>query len=206
MTHGWCKASRRKTLFLDIDGVFNPVYSLNEPRVVVPHSWGTWAVSEANVRFLESLVSREDVELVWVSSWGDESNELNDYLGLPRFPVVCAGSKPDTLRRVLCEGSSFRKSRGNHSGSGSRSRLGSRVSKCFKDGGSCFVIDDECLNAVREMDGSATAGNIDCDAGNVVVLGSGERRLPSFNILVPDVLRGLGPSGRQVVREWLGEK
>lgn len=92
-----------KILFLDIDGVLSPLGRVDDPAFVIDHTWGKWILPEENIRFLYRVSSLGDLDVVWVSSWAEESNELNDFLGIEHFPVLFQDSKEDTLSLVVEE-------------------------------------------------------------------------------------------------------
>ena len=57
-----------------------------------------------HVKELLKHLTTSDKSVVWSSSWGDFSNEINDALGLPHFDVLLTGgktSKPATLKKFL---------------------------------------------------------------------------------------------------------
>lgn len=65
-------------LLLDIDGVFNPFMGEDLPSkgyVVYRDGWITWAVDPIHhAEWLRTV--EEDVQIVWASSWEEESNKL----------------------------------------------------------------------------------------------------------------------------------
>lgn len=85
-----------KIVLLDIDGVFNPIKKLDKP-IIVKHPWGLWQIAEENIEFLKFL--SENCECYWISTWGQESNYLNRYIGIKEFECVYKDSKEQTVKK-----------------------------------------------------------------------------------------------------------
>lgn len=83
---------KKVTLLLDIDGVFNSLSRIEDP-IIVKHDRGIWQVSEKNAEFLKHLAKRKDVKCIWSSTWGEESNQLNKFLGIKNFKCIFSGDK-----------------------------------------------------------------------------------------------------------------
>lgn len=73
-----------KHLLLDIDGVFNPFLcpNLTERGFILYQSgWITWSIDLINhASWLRNV--ENDVNIVWVSSWLEDSNHLSAMFGL----------------------------------------------------------------------------------------------------------------------------
>lgn len=91
-----------KKVFLDIDGVFNALGVLDNP-VIVPHDWGIWAIDKENITFLKTLSGLPGVQVIWISSWQEESNQLNDALHIPHFPFFYLSNKHETLEHCYAD-------------------------------------------------------------------------------------------------------
>lgn len=83
-------------LYLDIDGVFNPIRKLENP-IIVRHPWGLWQISEENIEFLKFL--SKNCECYWISTWRQESNYLNRYIGINEFECLYKDSKEQTVKK-----------------------------------------------------------------------------------------------------------
>jgi len=90
----------KKPIFLlDIDGCFNAFHKLEEPRELIEHPYGVWQVSKQNCEFLK-YISKE-YKCFWISSWIDESNVINRYLGIKPFKALFEKDKQDALAKVI---------------------------------------------------------------------------------------------------------
>ena len=80
-------AYTRCVLFLDIDGVLNSLGKIDDP-VIIKHEWGTWQLTKENADFLRELSRIRHLKIVWSSTWGKESNEINRFLGIDDFSYI----------------------------------------------------------------------------------------------------------------------
>jgi len=73
-------------ILLDIDGVLNPLFSFTleeDGFIPITKGWATWSLNaNKHTSMLENLDSIDSIE--WCSSWGDDSNHINDYFALSR--------------------------------------------------------------------------------------------------------------------------
>ena len=74
---------RELVFLLNLDGVFNPTSRLYEDKETIKHPWGYWQISQKNVEFLKHIANT--YKCFWISSWGNESNYLNDALDIKSF-------------------------------------------------------------------------------------------------------------------------
>lgn len=78
------------SILIDIDGVLNPFLAWNLPErgfSKVNHTWGSWQLnSKLHSPWFKELAKYS--ELVWCSSWEDESNIIARYFELPDMPFV----------------------------------------------------------------------------------------------------------------------
>lgn len=76
-------------ILLDLDGVFNPFlsFTLSEDgyqRVSV--GWAEWSLKPEHGLWLQALATHAD--LIWVSSWNEQSNGANQFWKIPGFPHI----------------------------------------------------------------------------------------------------------------------
>lgn len=79
---------RSVNVVLDIDGVLNFLGMTQDNFVSVGHSWGKWRLRESAIDFIKLLSSDPLVNVYWNSSWGEESNELNQFLTISNFKNI----------------------------------------------------------------------------------------------------------------------
>ena len=117
-TIGTFHLQHNKILLFDLDEEITNINALSQyilDNYSTPENYGKFGTiivdKEQNVfvifehvkEILEHLAA-SDNSVVWSSSWGDFSNEINDALGLPHFDVLLTGgktSKPATLKKFL---------------------------------------------------------------------------------------------------------
>ena len=65
-------------VLMDIDGVLSFEGSpTDEAFIVISHSWGRWRIRYEVLEWLKSLASDKQVEIMWLSTWGSDSNIIN---------------------------------------------------------------------------------------------------------------------------------
>lgn len=93
------KEKEQKVVYLDIDGVFNALSVLDpNNRVLISHDWGTWQISNENVEFLKYLDS--NCKCMWISTWLEESNEINKFIGIKPFKFVQFSKKSEIIDQI----------------------------------------------------------------------------------------------------------
>lgn len=76
-------------VLMDIDGVLSFEGSpTDEAFIVISHSWGRWRIRYEVLEWLENLASDKQVEIMWLSTWGSDSNIINQYLAIPDFKAI----------------------------------------------------------------------------------------------------------------------
>lgn len=79
----------RPKILLDIDGVFNPFLSFTlqeDGYQSVSYGWAEWSLKPEHGVWLQALSLHAD--LIWVSSWNEQSNGANRFWEIPAFPFV----------------------------------------------------------------------------------------------------------------------
>lgn len=73
-------------ILLDIDGVLN-ISSISDERklVIIRNGANVWRIPKETIDFLISLSENSSVEIYWLSSWQEESNKINEFLGIKKF-------------------------------------------------------------------------------------------------------------------------
>lgn len=90
-----------KTWLLDIDGVLNPVgikppvhiwKSWIEEKVTDPQTGRDWPVKIATdvIDFVKEVDFRDDVNIIWHTTWQHGANDLAAIFGLPELRVLAA--------------------------------------------------------------------------------------------------------------------
>lgn len=79
----------KKHILLDIDGVFNVDY-IGDDIEVVNHLYGRWLCKSSTLKTLVKIFYQkyDDYNFVWISSWMNESNYLNQYINIPDFEII----------------------------------------------------------------------------------------------------------------------
>lgn len=79
----------KKHILLDIDGVFNVDY-IGDDIEVVNHPYGRWLCKSSTLKTLVKIFYQkyDDYNFVWISSWMNESNYLNQYINIPDFEII----------------------------------------------------------------------------------------------------------------------
>lgn len=72
-------------ILLDIDGVISPLGQVYNP-ILIQHPYGTWAIPEHIILWL--FKNYENYEIVWASTWEEESNFINRDLGIKDFNFI----------------------------------------------------------------------------------------------------------------------
>ena len=76
-------------ILMDIDGVLGFEGSpTDEAFIVISHGWGRWRIRYEVLEWLKNLASDKKVEIMWLSTWGDDSNIINQYLAIPDFKAI----------------------------------------------------------------------------------------------------------------------
>ena len=76
-------------VLMDIDGVLSFEGSpTDEAFIVISHGWGRWRIRYEVLEWLKNLASEKKVEIMWLSTWGDDSNIINQYLAIPDFKAI----------------------------------------------------------------------------------------------------------------------
>ena len=76
-------------VLMDIDGVLSFEGSpTDEAFIVISHGWGRWRIRYEVLEWLKSLASDKQVEIMWLSTWGSDSNIINQYLAIPDFKAI----------------------------------------------------------------------------------------------------------------------
>lgn len=76
-------------VLMDIDGVLSFEGSpTDEAFIVISHGWGRWRIRYEVLEWLKNLASDKKVEIMWLSTWGDDSNIINQYLAIPDFKAI----------------------------------------------------------------------------------------------------------------------
>lgn len=117
-TIGTFHLQHNKILLFDLDEDITNINSLSQhilDNYSTPENYGKFGtiivdkeqdifVIFEHVKGLLGHLAASGNSVVWSSSWGDFSNEINDALGLPHFDVLLTGgkiSKPATLKKFL---------------------------------------------------------------------------------------------------------
>ena len=76
-------------ILLDIDGVFN-IDHMSDDIEVVKHPYGRWYCKSSVLKALVKLFyqKQDDYNFVWISSWMNESNYLNQHINIPTFDII----------------------------------------------------------------------------------------------------------------------
>ena len=76
-------------VLMDIDGVLSFEGSpTDEAFIVISHGWGRWRIRYEVLEWLKNLASDKKVEIMWLSTCGDDSNIINQYLAIPDFKAI----------------------------------------------------------------------------------------------------------------------
>ena len=76
-------------VLMDIDGVLSFEGSpTDEAFIVISHGWGRWRIRYEVLDWLKNLASDKQVEIMWLSTWGSDSNIINQYLAIPDFKAI----------------------------------------------------------------------------------------------------------------------
>lgn len=76
-------------ILFDIDGVLNPFTAVGLPDSYLPvkSRWTTWRIDTGqHLLWLKQLAVKNT--LVWCSSWEEDSNDINRFLGLEEWDYV----------------------------------------------------------------------------------------------------------------------
>lgn len=90
--------SNKTIILLDIDGVLNFLGSPKDSFEIIKHDWGKWTIRKPVKEWLVSLSLNEKVTIMWLSSWGEESNSINKYLSIERFDTCLKNNTSNILR------------------------------------------------------------------------------------------------------------
>ena len=71
-------------ILLDIDGVISPLGQVYNP-IVIQHPYGSWAIPE---HILWLFKNYENYEIIWASTWEEDSNLINRDLGIKDFNFI----------------------------------------------------------------------------------------------------------------------
>lgn len=76
-------------ILLDIDGVFN-IDHMGDNIEVVKHPYGRWFCKSSVLKALVKLFYQKqgDYNFIWISSWMNESNCLNQHINIPVFDII----------------------------------------------------------------------------------------------------------------------
>lgn len=72
-------------ILLDIDGVISPLGQVYNP-IVIQHPYGSWAIPEHIILWL--FKNYENYEIIWASTWEEDSNLINRDLGIKDFNFI----------------------------------------------------------------------------------------------------------------------
>lgn len=76
-------------VLVDIDGVLDFEDLLIDDEVRTIHNLsGKWTIRKEVLDWLEQLSKEQKVKFHWFSTWGNESNIINSYLGISDFDVI----------------------------------------------------------------------------------------------------------------------
>lgn len=76
-------------ILMDIDGVLSFEGSpTDEAFIVISNGWGRWRIRYEVLEWLKKLASDKKVEIMWLSTWGSDSNIINQYLAIPDFKAI----------------------------------------------------------------------------------------------------------------------
>lgn len=73
-------------ILLDIDGVLSPFLKTDETNLPVENRYGHWLIPTRILNWFARAAAK--YEIIWISSWEDESNSINRILGIPAFPYT----------------------------------------------------------------------------------------------------------------------
>ena len=90
--------NKKPILVLDIDGVFNSLSTIVGERYLIKHKYGTWQITKENAEFLKHISAL--AKCYWISTWQDESNVINDYLGIKHFKSIYTGDKIKDITKI----------------------------------------------------------------------------------------------------------
>lgn len=79
----------KKHILLDIDGVFN-IDHMGDNIEVIKHPYGKWYCKSDTLKALVKIFYQKynDYNFVWISSWMNESNYLNQHINIPDFDII----------------------------------------------------------------------------------------------------------------------
>lgn len=76
-------------VLIDVDGVLDFKDLLVDDEVGTIHNLsGQWTIRKEVLDWLEQLSKEQKVKFHWFSTWGNESNIINSYLGISDFDVI----------------------------------------------------------------------------------------------------------------------
>lgn len=76
-------------VLVDIDGVLDFEDLLVDDEVRTIHNLsGKWTIRKEVLDWLEQLSKEQKVKFHWFSTWGNESNIINSYIGIADFDVI----------------------------------------------------------------------------------------------------------------------
>lgn len=88
-------------VLIDIDGVLTFEDLLVDDEVRDIHNLsGKWTIRKEVLDWLEQLSKEQKVKFHWFSTWGNESNIINSYIGIPDFDVIEISKTKPVRRKV----------------------------------------------------------------------------------------------------------
>lgn len=74
-------------ILLDIDGVLNFLGKADDENFTVIKNdvWATWTIKDEILDWLKNLSKNKSVEIIWLSTWQNEGNVINDTLRIEHF-------------------------------------------------------------------------------------------------------------------------
>lgn len=74
-------------VLLDIDGVLNFLGKTDDDHFTVIKNdvWATWTIRDEVLDWLKNLSKNELVEVLWLSTWQNDGNVINDALQINQF-------------------------------------------------------------------------------------------------------------------------
>ena len=88
-------------VLVDIDGVLDFEDLLIDDEVRTIHNLsGKWTIRKEVLDWLEQLSKEQKVKFHWFSTWGNESNIINSYIGISDFDVIEISKKKPVESKV----------------------------------------------------------------------------------------------------------
>lgn len=74
-------------ILLDIDGVLNFLGKTDDEHFTVIKNdvWATWTIHDTVLDWLKKLSKNKAVEILWLSTWQNDGNVINDTLQIDHF-------------------------------------------------------------------------------------------------------------------------